>query len=83
MGRINRHGQLQKKVSSTKFKNFEPEVFIDHDADFASIKIGSGVEARSYIKDGFVFCEDKQGKVIEVQVLNLSELAKKKNKPAA
>jgi hypothetical protein len=70
-------------VSRTKKKSFKPEVYIDTDSDFASIKIAPGIEARSYIQDGFVFCEDKNGKVIEVQVLNLSQLGKKKTHSAA
>lgn len=80
MGRHNGHGQVRKK----KLKTSEyPQVFVDADADFASIKLAPGIEARSYEKDGFVFCEDKRGKVIEVQVLNLSELKRPKNHPAA
>ena len=83
MGRSNSHDQLRKKVTRHTKKHFSPEIMVDHDSDFASIKIAPGIEARSYIKDGFVFCEDKNGKVIEVQVLNLSELAKKKKDSAA
>jgi hypothetical protein len=60
-----------------------PEVFVDADADFASIKLAPGVEAKSYERDGFIFCEDKSGKVIEVQVLNLSALKKLKGTSAA
>ncbi len=65
----NRHGELSKKVKSQY-----PEIYLDHDSDFASIKIAKGTEAKSYIKDGFVFCEDSKGRVIEVQILNLSDL---------
>ncbi len=61
-----------------KRSHTEPEVFIDPDADFASFKLAPGVGAKSYTKNGFVFCEDKNGRVIEIQVLNLSQLAKKK-----
>ena len=60
-----------------------PQVHVDIESDFASIKIAPGVEAKSYARDGFVFCEDKKGKVIEIQVLNLSNLAKKKPHSAA
>jgi hypothetical protein len=83
MGRINRNGKFRKKVALKKSQAFEPQVFVDYDADFASIKIAPGIEARSYLKDGFVFSEDKKGRVIEVQVLNLSELGKNKTNPAA
>jgi hypothetical protein len=63
-------------------ENF-PQVHVDRESDFASIKLAPGVETKSYVKDGFVFCEDKKGRVIEVQVLNLSELKKKKDEDAA
>ncbi len=69
MDRHNSHGRLSKKVSKKL-----PEIFIDKDLDFASIKLAKGVESKSYIKDGFVFCEDSRGRVIEIQVLNLSGL---------
>lgn len=68
MGRHNGHGKLSKKVE--KF----PQILVDKENDFASIKIAKGVESRSYEKDGFIFCEDKSGRVIEIQVLNLSKL---------
>ncbi len=80
MGRRNSHGPVRrKKVKTTTF----PQVFVDPDADFASIKIAPGVEARSYEKGGFVFCEDKSGNVIEIQLLNLSSLKGLKRTPAA
>ena len=73
MGRRNGHGPVRrKKVKPSEF----PQVFVDTDADFASIKIAPGVEARSYEKGGFVFCEDSSGNVIEIQLLNLSSLKK-------
>lgn len=53
-----------------------PLVNIDHDNDFASIKLARGIEAKSFEKDGFIFSLDVKGKVIEVQILNLSALAK-------
>jgi hypothetical protein len=60
-----------------------PRVHVDIEADFASIKLAPGIEAKSYVKDGFVFCEDKKGRIIEVQLLNLSDLRKKKGEDAA
>ena len=68
MGRNNSHDKLSKKVGSF------PKVFIDKENDFAAIKIAKGVEHKSYEQDGFIFCEDKAGRVIEIQVLNLSKL---------
>lgn len=68
MGRHNGHGKLSKKIESF------PKVFIDKENDFAAIKIAKGIEHKSYEKDGFIFCEDKAGRVIEIQVLNLSKL---------
>lgn len=79
MARHHDHGKLSKKLKSEL-----PEIYRDIDSDFASIKISNGVEAKSYIKDGFVFCEDAKGNIIEVQILNLSKLAKsKKSKKSA
>ena len=46
----------------------EPKIFIDKENGFASIKIKEGREARSYEKDGFVFCEDENGNIIEIQI---------------
>jgi hypothetical protein len=83
MGRINRHGKLSKKITTAPKPRFEPEVFVDHHSDFASIKLAKGIEAKSYLKDGFVFCEDKAGRIIEIQVLNLSPLGKKNSETAA
>ena len=57
----------------------EPKIYIDAKNDFASIKIKEGIEAKSYEKDGFIFCEDKDGNVIEIQILNLADLAKLKD----
>lgn len=51
-----------------------PKIFIDKANDFATIKIAKGIEHKSYEKAGFIFCEDKSGRVIEIQVLNLSKL---------
>ncbi len=68
MGRHNGHDKLSNKV------NTFPKVFIDKENDFAAIKIAKGIEHRSYEQDGFIFCEDKAGRIIEIQVLNLSKL---------
>ncbi|MBI3534756.1 MAG: hypothetical protein HY072_04645 [Deltaproteobacteria bacterium] len=64
-----RHGSFRRKIEDQI-----PSVFFDPDLDFASIKIAKGIEARSYLRDGFVFCEDRNGKIIEIQILNLSQL---------
>ena len=67
------HNSLSKL--SKKVKKTLPRVMIDTEADFASIKIAEGVERKSYIKNGMVFCEDERGRIIEIQILNLSSLA--------
>ena len=61
-------------IVSKKIKSKFPQVYVDREADFASIKISPGIEAKSYERDGFVFCEDSDGHIIEIHVLNLSEL---------
>ena len=71
MARGHRHDKFSRKV--TLKKDF-PQIHLDREADFASIKMAPGIEASSYLKDGFVFCEDAKGKIIEVQILNLSQL---------
>jgi len=53
-----------------------PKVLIDKDNDFASIKLKDGIEAKSYLKDGMLFSEDKSGNIIEIQILNLRDLIK-------
>jgi len=68
MGHHNGHGKLSRKI-----KKF-PQILVDKENDFVSIKIAKGIECKSYEKDGFMFCEDKSGRVIEIQVLNLSKL---------
>ena len=70
MARLNHNDQLRNK------KIEFPRVEIDHENDFAAIKIAKGIEAKSFEKDGFIFSLDSKGKVIEVQILNLSFLAK-------
>lgn len=74
MGRRNSHDSLSRKVRA---RRAFPQIYVDRDSDFASIKIAPGIEKKSYVKDGIVFCEDEKGQVIEIQVLNLSELNKK------
>lgn len=71
MARANRNGRLSSKKSMKK-----PEIFLDKENDFASIRLADGIEAKSYLKDGFIFSEDAKGRVIEIQILNLSLLAK-------
>jgi hypothetical protein len=79
MGRRNGHGPVRKKkVKRSEF----PQVYVDTAADFAAIKLACGVESRSYQRDGFVFLEDKSGNIIEVQILNLSELKNLKDTSA-
>ncbi len=72
MARHHRDALLQSK----KIKTTYPKIVIDKSSDFASIKIAKGVEAESFEKDGFVFCTNKAGDIIEVQILNLSQLSK-------
>ena len=50
-----------------------PKVLIDKKNDFASIQLKSGVEKKSYLKNGIIFSEDKNGNFIEVQILNLKK----------
>jgi hypothetical protein len=79
MDRAHHHGSLRNKKSLNQY----PEVYIDKDADFASIKIAPGVESRSYLKDGFVVCEDQKGHILEIQLLNLRTLLATKKQMAA
>ncbi len=74
MGHRDAHGSVRRK--KIKAAASFPEIHVDRDNDFASIRLAEGTEAKSYVRDGFVFLEDKKGRVIEVQVLNLSELSK-------
>ena len=77
MARSHRNGKLSgKKVVGT------PEIFLDKANDFASIRLGKGIEAKSYVKDGFLFSEDSKGRIIEIQILNVSALAKSIKKSA-
>ncbi len=63
--------KAKKPSRATKPQQF-PVVSIDKDADFASIKLAPGIEAKSYLKDGVLFSEDAKGRVIELQILNIS-----------
>ena len=78
MDRAHHSGSFRKKNVS----GF-PEIHIDREADFASIKIAPGVETRSYLKNGIVICEDRGGRVIEIQLLNLTSLLSLKKRLAA
>jgi hypothetical protein len=50
-----------------------PRIVIDKENDFATITIKEGVEAKSYMKNGFILGEDANGDLIEIQILNLQE----------
>ncbi len=64
----NSHGELRSRKSQKEF----PFVFVDKESDFLSIRVANGIEARTFVRDGIVFSLDKSGKIIEVQILNLS-----------
>ena len=65
--------KIKPKKPSKEAKSQEFSVVsIDQDADFASIKLAPGIEANSYLKDGVLFSEDAKGRVIELQILNVS-----------
>ena len=70
MARNNHTHQLPNK------KVDYPLVKLDHENDFASIKLAQGIEAKSFEREGMLFSLDAKGKVIEVQILNLSSLGK-------
>jgi len=40
--------------------------------------LAPGIEEKSYEKDGILFSEDKSGRIIEIQVLNVSQFKKQK-----
>lgn len=63
------------KATLLKTKAKYPKVVINSNADFASIKIADGIEKKSYLKKGILFSEDEEGRIIEIQILNLSSLA--------
>ena len=59
----------KKKVTKKKItKSVYPKIVQDKDNNFLSIKLKAGVEAKSYIKKGIIFSENKDGEIIEIQV---------------
>lgn len=74
MGGNNSTRKFRKKVNSY------PKIFLDQENDFASIKLSRGIEAKSFVRQGFVFCTDSKGKILEIQILNLSLLADQKKR---
>lgn len=69
-----------KRIPTEKVKSADyPKVHFDKANDFASIKFRPGVEAKSYLKDGLIICENAKHEVIEVQILNVSALVVKKS----
>ena len=65
--------KIKPKKSGQEAKSQQfPVVSMDKDADFASITLAPGIEAKSYLKDGVLFSEDAKGRVIELQILNVS-----------
>jgi hypothetical protein len=64
-----------KSKKSIKVNSF-PQVHIDNELDFAAIKLAKGIEFKSYLKNGMIFSEDKKGRIIEVQILNISQIKK-------
>ena len=77
--KLNRPSKIRNKKAVGQY----PEVYIDKDADFASIKIAPGIESRSYVKDGIVVCEDQKGHILEIQLLNLKNLLSQRKQLAA
>lgn len=71
MNRLKVKSKVSKKADSF------PKIHFDKENNFVSIKIVKGVENKSYEKDGFIFCENKLGQIIEVQILDLTKLIKK------
>jgi len=78
MGNSDGNDKLSKNPVAKNLSAF-PEIFVDHTSDFASIKIRPGIESKSYIKDGIVISEDKNGDVIEIQILNISAFNSQKS----
>ncbi len=74
MGGHNSHGELRTRKSQKSF----PLVFVDKESDFLSIRVADGIEAHTFVRDGIVFSLDKNSKIIEVQILNLSLFGSKK-----
>jgi len=78
MDRSHRHGSLRNHKVGGYTK-----IHVDQSSDFASIKVAPGIESRSYVKNGVVVCEDSNGRVIEIQLLNLKSLLSTKGRLAA
>ena len=76
MGRHHRHDSLRRTKVDEEF----PSIYYDPHLNFASIKLAPGIESRSYEKGGYIFCEDKRGAIIEIQILNPKRTAKAKSK---
>lgn len=75
MARAHRNGSLRNKVKrSPRY----PKIHVDSKAGFASIKLAPGLEAESFTKDGFVFCKNEAGEIIEIQVLHLDTQSRSK-----
>ena len=60
-----------------------PKILIDQKNDFASIQLKNGIEKKSYLKNGIIFSEDKNGNFIEIQILNLKKFLTNKLKKAS
>ena len=62
---------LPKKQSPKSDGDEFPMVSVDSGTGFAAIKLAPGIEAKSYLKDGVLFSEDANGRVIELQILDV------------
>lgn len=60
--------KTKEKSTKSKPKQF-PEIYLDKKNGFTSIKLASGIESKSYLKSGFVFSENENGEIIEIQIL--------------
>lgn len=58
-----------------------PQVYFDARHDLLSVKLVAGVEAKSYLKDGHLFSEDAEGRIIEIQILNLAQFCSQSEGP--
>jgi hypothetical protein len=57
-----------------------PKVSIDSEFGIAAITLAPGIEAKSYVQDGFLFSENADGEIIEIQILNVSSMQRQKSK---
>jgi len=73
MGRRHSDDSLRKSQRTPVNKETFPQIEFDPFLDFGSIKLAPGIEARSFLKDGMVFLEDRDGHIIEIQFINLSQ----------